>query len=459
MPGERVRERLTHTSPVTHPLSEILDLGLLERKALHLLVELAHLALLDLDPLDVDALVGPAGLHALFLGRAEDTQTLALALVTRGTADTVNVRVDVVGAVELDDPVDSGEVETTGGNIGTDQKRRVGARELLEDAHTRRLLLLAVQVHEGETRVETTESLKDEAHLLATGDKHDTLHLQVALDETPQSVQLAVQRDHGVKLLEVAGHDTFLSGLVAVDVQGVVERQLGKAGEVVGLGGREEQRLAVGTRSLGRRKVLDNGTQSGKETQVKETVRLVKHEHLDTHTVKANSRVEVLQETTGGSNENVHAAKTVALLLERLATNDKTSREGVEATNVTQRVESLHSQLTSGRDDNSTKAVHRAPLLEVQALQHGNEEGERLARTGTRRAENVLSTESGGDRQSLDRGGVEEVAVLEAWTLATTTKRLANSPLRVRLDSGSCENRVSSLGASWYCKLCLLRCI
>lgn len=128
----------------TYPLTEVLDLWIPERKRLHLLTQLAQLALRNLLLLNDDPLVLPPGSHALLLARQEETQALALGLVTRRPADTVDVHVDVFRAIELNHPVDRGEIEPARGNVGTDQEGVFGRGEALENVETGRLFLLAV---------------------------------------------------------------------------------------------------------------------------------------------------------------------------------------------------------------------------------------------------------------------------------------------------------------------------
>lgn len=61
-------------------------------------------------------------------------------------------------------------------------------------------------------------------------------------------------------------------------------------------------------------------------------------------------------------------------------------------------------QLASWRDDERPKAVLLSPPLAQQDLEDGDEERERLARSGPRSAEDVLSLESEGETALLDVG-------------------------------------------------------
>ena len=57
---------------MTHPLTEILDFRLPEREILHLLLQITHLAILDLDLFHLNTLFAPSLQHPLFLARAEE---------------------------------------------------------------------------------------------------------------------------------------------------------------------------------------------------------------------------------------------------------------------------------------------------------------------------------------------------------------------------------------------------
>ena len=84
----------------------------------------------------------------------QEHQTLALAICTScGTTDTVNVVSWVIRRVELDDPVDSGDIESTGSHVGTDQSSSLCVAEFEESVGALLLLLLAVEVEHWEVDV------------------------------------------------------------------------------------------------------------------------------------------------------------------------------------------------------------------------------------------------------------------------------------------------------------------
>jgi hypothetical protein len=150
------------------PLAEVLELGVLEGKRLELVADRLRLGRPDLDRLDaLDALLLELGEHAGLLRGQDEQERLALGLVAGRPADAVDVRLAVLGHVELDDPVDRGEVEPAGGNVGRKQAAGRRRRKLLEDRQPLRLLLLAVQLEQGRAGMELAEGLVNEADLRA----------------------------------------------------------------------------------------------------------------------------------------------------------------------------------------------------------------------------------------------------------------------------------------------------
>jgi hypothetical protein len=87
----------------------------------------------------------------------------------------MDIRIHVFGTIELDDPVDFGKVEASGGDIGGKENGVLGGDEAGIDFEPLRLLLLAVQVQQRYTRPEMAERLKDVPNLLARGEEHEGL--------------------------------------------------------------------------------------------------------------------------------------------------------------------------------------------------------------------------------------------------------------------------------------------
>lgn len=61
-------------------------------------------------------------------------------------------------------------------------------------------------------------------HLFTRGDKDDTFHLEMTLDESPQSVKFPIKIDDCVVLFQIGRYHSFFSSFVTVDVERVVER-------------------------------------------------------------------------------------------------------------------------------------------------------------------------------------------------------------------------------------------
>jgi hypothetical protein len=79
----------------------------------------------------------------------------------------MDVRIDVFRRIELNDPIDGGEVETASGDVGGEEDGVFRGEEALVDFESLHLLLLAVHVHEGNTRTHVAEVFVDESDLRA----------------------------------------------------------------------------------------------------------------------------------------------------------------------------------------------------------------------------------------------------------------------------------------------------
>ena len=147
----------------------------------------------------------------------QEHQTFALAVCTScGTTDTVNVVSGVIRRVELDDPVDGGNIETTGSNIGTDQSSLLGVAEFEESVCTLLLLLLAVQVQNGQ--IDVVEEFGVVLDTVTRREEDDDLLLGVLLEECEQQLEPHVTLADDVTLLET-GDSAVLLLVVDVDVQ------------------------------------------------------------------------------------------------------------------------------------------------------------------------------------------------------------------------------------------------
>jgi hypothetical protein len=116
------------------------------------------------------------------LGGLEEHQTATLAIgTTGGTSDTVNVVTGIIRRIELDDPVDGGDIQTTSSNVGTDQGTLLGIAELEESVGALLLLLLSVKLENGEINV--VQQLGVVLDTGAAGEEDNNLLLEVTLEE------------------------------------------------------------------------------------------------------------------------------------------------------------------------------------------------------------------------------------------------------------------------------------
>ena len=86
-------------------------------------------------------------------------------LIPRRASYTVNVRIRVFRGVNLDDPVDRREVESTRGDIGCEERSVLCLGEASVGGEASSLLLFSVKVQKWDTGMKFAESLEDESDL------------------------------------------------------------------------------------------------------------------------------------------------------------------------------------------------------------------------------------------------------------------------------------------------------
>lgn len=107
----------------------------------------------------------------------------------------MDVGVDVLGAVELHDPVDGGEVDAARGDVCAEEGRVLALHELEVDGSALGLLLTAVQLEDLGAGLQTLEGFVGETHLLAGAEEDYALAALVALQEAEQCVKLLLYVD------------------------------------------------------------------------------------------------------------------------------------------------------------------------------------------------------------------------------------------------------------------------
>ena len=156
-----------------HLLREVLKLLVLHAECFQVLLHRQRAFRVELHPLDRD--LGPSQQvhHRLLLRGLEQQQGLARLLVPRGPPDTVEVRLHVLGAVDLEDPVHCREVQPSGGQVGGEEHGALLLAKVKVHGHALLLLDLAVEGEEGDPRAELSERLEHETDLLAGGEEDD----------------------------------------------------------------------------------------------------------------------------------------------------------------------------------------------------------------------------------------------------------------------------------------------
>ena len=226
------------------PLCPVLHLRVLDAERLQPLLDRRQLLRVHRDARDGYLLGLEGRQHPRLLGGEEHEEGLPVLLVPRRPTHAMDVRVGVLGAVQLHHPVHRGEVESPGRYVRAEEHGGLPAAELGVYPDPLHLLLLTVQRHERDPGTEAAKGLVCELDLLAAGHEDDDLGGEVALDEGEEGVQLLVQLAHHValhQLLRRASERVLVDG----HVLRVLEAQARKVSHGLGLGGRKQQRLPL----------------------------------------------------------------------------------------------------------------------------------------------------------------------------------------------------------------------
>ena len=222
-----------------------------------------------------------------------------------------------------------------------------------------------VQPQHRHARLQLGEHLGEVLGLFARGQEHNDLLPAVGLEEAPEDVDLVLDLGHDVALAEILrrGHARIL---VHGDEDGVGEGEARQVRDVAGLGGGEEQSLALGGDAA------HDAVDGRGEAEVQTPVRLVQHQQLQVVDVEGGVLVEVLQQAAGGADEDVAVRHPRPLELEILAADDEAGAEVVLLAHQPQRLEDLIGELPGGCDDQRPRPVISAPPRAVELLQDGN---------------------------------------------------------------------------------------
>lgn len=202
------------------------------------------------------------------LARQEEQQALPALARPGRPSDPVDVITGIIGRVELDDPVDLGNVEPTGGDVGTEEVPRGSVTEFEKRVGPFLLLLLALRVEVGskvslytppdisrgqhqthvqiqDRNVDIIQELGVILDLVTARKEHNDLFLQIPLQKGEEQQEPLVRLGDDVTLFE---HGRGRGGFVRIDVdvqRTGTERDPGEVLHFRRLRGREEHGLSV----------------------------------------------------------------------------------------------------------------------------------------------------------------------------------------------------------------------
>ena len=100
----------------------------------------------------------------------------------------MNVGIYIFRAVVLHDPVNLRKIDTSRGNICTEEHSRFSLNEFEINSGTLRLFLSTVQLKKLYAQLQPLESLIGETNFFAGREEHNALRLLVALQETKKGI-------------------------------------------------------------------------------------------------------------------------------------------------------------------------------------------------------------------------------------------------------------------------------
>ncbi len=181
-------------------LGRLAKVVVLRDKALELGSDVGELAGDELKLSEGEALLAEVGEEGSLRGQ-QKKQSASCLVITSGCATyAVDVVLGVVGWVELEDPVDVGEVEAALGDVGAEEDALPATGEVEEDGRATGLLLAPVDVEDRQVNI--VEEVCVELDGGARAHEDDDLLLAVASQEREEQPELFLRRDHHVALLQ-----------------------------------------------------------------------------------------------------------------------------------------------------------------------------------------------------------------------------------------------------------------
>ncbi len=311
-----------------------------------------------------------------------------------------------IGHVVVYDVRDVLDVDAAGGDVGGDEDAVLAGREAFEGGGPLRLRAIAV---DGVGVVTEALELFGDAVGAVLGAREDEKGALLFRQHLVEQAEFLILHDGIDAELDLIGG---LGGGADLDADGLLDVVLDDLGDV----GVEGRGVAHGLAGLG--EGTDDAADSGEEAHVEHAVYFVEDEHVDGADVNLAAAEEVF-EATGGSDDEARTAINVVELsvLGEAATDEDGVVLGL-GDELGVGLEDLHGELAGGEEDEgadgSAFAAVRGHGGGLEALDHGDQEGEGLAGAGGGGGKDVLAFEGGRDGLCLDGSGGEEAGSGEA---------------------------------------------
>jgi len=338
----------------------------LRDKVLKLRLNLGDLLLRELELVEGDLGSLKVLEEVELLGHEEDEGATLGIEATSGTTDTVNVLLGIGRRVELNDPVDSGNIETTRGDISTEKDTLVSVAELEESGSALLLLLLTVKIEN--RHINVVKQLSIELHSSASGQENNDLLLEVLLEESEEEEETLLGRAQHVALIDTSG-GCDLGFLMDTDENRGSDGHTSNILHALGLGGGEEHGLTLGGEEA------DNRAEFNLETDFENTISLIDDEGKEVAVIEFGGVLHVIKEATRGGDKKSDTTSEARCLGTAVGTaHDDTVSEGVITAQLSDDTIDLQAELTSGRNDNDTSTVAHLEFGAEEELNRGDQE-------------------------------------------------------------------------------------
>mmetsp|Transcript_30466 Transcript_30466/g.76481 ORF Transcript_30466/g.76481 Transcript_30466/m.76481 type:complete len:586 (-) Transcript_30466:154-1911(-) len=333
-----------------------------------------------------------------------------LAAPTRAP-NAMHVVLDLLGHVKVDDVLDVGEVQPLGRHVGGHEHILLALLERLDGELA--LLLIFRAVHRHRLHALQQQVLVDVVHVafVFAEDEHRRRRFLQALQQV-HNLGLLLHVLHLLQHVQVCG-----ARAADVDDYGLHQGGPRKVLDLLGHGGREQQRLALP------REMVHDIADVLLEPEVDQPVRLVQAQVP----AEAQSKlllVEHVVQAARARHHHVDAPAQRVLLVAQADAADAQQRAQARVAGAVQRVcvvlddlVRLARQFARRADDHAERplAVHErhALLLLQRQHDHGQRKHERLPAAREGNADHVPSRQDGGKALHLDGGGPQDALGLE----------------------------------------------